>query len=449
MRNKFIILFILFSVIWTLFGYSQQSNHPIGENRVIFWGDFKTGDHVHYYATKEVIDFYNITKSIERDSIYYFEEKIGDFIEFRFNSRESLGVNYLCFPNDTIEIVIIGPRDYRLKSTDPIRQNELDLQFALDSIGVNRIREMDGDKVEIEKAYKENMEYLNRKWVQGEVSDRFYNIMYPLLVFSYYKQSLYPILRDQKPHPQIDVNSIFENLLIDEKFLQIFSYSQTISILTNASVLQSGLPLNKVNVLNEAKRRFEGRISDYIPTAFIRWEIEDNRFDYMDEELLVNSVTDSLYKSIILQSYSKKIDVESTVVSLINQQLKLVDITHFGKDTLVYVDFWASWCAPCKIEMKFYPQLFDRFKNDKIKFLFLSLDTDFSAWKNEVDRYPFMDMSNSFIFSDTKYAKILKDLNIKTIPRYLVFKEGEIQVIKARRPSEIKDLEDFLSQKER
>ncbi len=446
--RKFISLVALLSMLITFPGYSQQTGQPVGQNSIVFWGDFKTGDFIHYYSTKEVLEFYSVMKPIEKDSLYYFEEVVGDFIEMRFNSEINAGISYICFPNDTIEVLVIGPNAYRLKSKDPVRQHELDWQHDLDNAGLLGVREMDGNQVKIERAYRQNMQDLESKKSEGKISSRFYDIMKCKLVCAYISQLLYPILRDKEPHSEIDVAALFNMLPIDEKYLQIYTYNQALLNLTKASVSQGGLPLTRTNVLDAAKGNFEGRISDYIPAAFIRWEIMDNIFDYTDKELFVKSVNDPVYKNIILASYDKRIDQESKLISIGNQQLKLAEIIDVGKDTLLYVDFWASWCIPCKEEMKYYPELLDKFENKNVRFLFISMDTDLQSWKNEVKKHAFMDENNTFVLSDPKYAKLVKDLNIQAIPRYLVFKEGEIHVRNAARPSNIAEFEDFSPHKD-
>ncbi len=447
--KKFTSLVVLLTSL-TFFSfscYSSQIGRPVANNAVVFWGNFKRGDFIHYYSTAQVVELYNVRKPIEKDSLYYFEESVGDFVEMRFNNEMVSGVNYLCFPNDTIEILVKGRNAYRLKSKDPVRQHELDWQYELDSAGMLSIRGMDGDLGKIQESYNQLMEELKQKRNEGKFSDRFYETMKRVLLCTYVNQSLYPILRELKPNGEVDVIALYKIFPRDEKYLQLYTYNQALLNLTKACVLQDGLPLTKINILDFAKRNFEGRIRDYIPTAFIRWEIENNSFDYADEKLFTESIMDPFYKNVILDCYDKKIDQESRLISTSDQQLKLANILNVGKDTLLYVDFWASWCVPCKEEMKYYPKLLYKFKNQKVKFLFISLDTDVGFWEDDVKNYVFMDESNSFILSDPKNSKLVEDLNILFIPRYLIFKDGKIYMRNALRPSEIQDFEDFLPRK--
>lgn len=50
----------------------------------------------------------------------------------------------------------------------------------------------------------------------------------------------------------------------------------------------------------------------------------------------------------------------------------------------VLVDFWASWCAPCRRENPNVVKAYSKYKSDKFDILGVSLDQDKTAWENAI-----------------------------------------------------------------
>ncbi|MBL7830108.1 MAG: TlpA family protein disulfide reductase [Saprospiraceae bacterium] len=44
------------------------------------------------------------------------------------------------------------------------------------------------------------------------------------------------------------------------------------------------------------------------------------------------------------------------------------------KDTLLVVNFWATWCKPCVQELPYFNDVAKKYSSQKVKFLFISLD---------------------------------------------------------------------------
>ena len=55
---------------------------------------------------------------------------------------------------------------------------------------------------------------------------------------------------------------------------------------------------------------------------------------------------------------------------------------------LVFVDFWATWCGPCRREMPFLKQLEEEYKGRNITFLSLSTDARKADWLKMVKSQP-------------------------------------------------------------
>ena len=102
----------------------------------------------------------------------------------------------------------------------------------------------------------------------------------------------------------------------------------------------------------------------------------------------------------------------------------------------ILIDFWASWCKPCLADVPHLKEIIEEFKDDSIKFISVSLDTDEIKWKNAISAYNL----NWVQVSDLKgfhglvptYCKI-----VIGIPHYvLVDKNGKIIDSNAPRPDD-------------
>lgn len=52
---------------------------------------------------------------------------------------------------------------------------------------------------------------------------------------------------------------------------------------------------------------------------------------------------------------------------------------------MVYIDVWATWCAPCKAEIPHVATLHKQFMNDdRIEFISISVDTKAKGWEKMV-----------------------------------------------------------------
>mgnify|MGYP000812031112 CR=1 FL=1 len=109
-------------------------------------------------------------------------------------------------------------------------------------------------------------------------------------------------------------------------------------------------------------------------------------------------------------------------------------VTNTGKPVLI--DFWATWCGPCKMEIPYLAKLVERFKgNDKVVFISISTDTNRKAWENLVAKdkpqWP------QYIASKDQHAKLSKEWGITAIPRFIMINpDGTINTAEAPRPSD-------------
>ena len=64
--------------------------------------------------------------------------------------------------------------------------------------------------------------------------------------------------------------------------------------------------------------------------------------------------------------------------------VKLSD--YVGKGKVVLVDFWASWCGPCRREMPNLVGAYAKYKNKNFEIVGVSLDQNGDSWKEAIDK---------------------------------------------------------------
>nr|MCU0393822.1 TlpA family protein disulfide reductase [Thermoflexibacter sp.] len=109
------------------------------------------------------------------------------------------------------------------------------------------------------------------------------------------------------------------------------------------------------------------------------------------------------------------------------------------KGKKLYVDFWATWCAPCKAEFRYYNEIHAQLEKLGIQSLFISIDDtkDKEKWKKVINATNLAGYHTlaSEKLQDDILAKIFDNKTI-SIPMYLLVDEqGNIIVKDAPRPS--------------
>lgn len=69
--------------------------------------------------------------------------------------------------------------------------------------------------------------------------------------------------------------------------------------------------------------------------------------------------------------------LDFTVASMKGDSIKLSSL----KGKVFLLDFWASWCGPCRYSNKHLVKMYNKYKNKGFEILSVSLDNEKSDWK--------------------------------------------------------------------
>lgn len=100
---------------------------------------------------------------------------------------------------------------------------------------------------------------------------------------------------------------------------------------------------------------------------------------------------------------------------------------------IVYVDFWASWCAPCALSFPFMNDLTREFQSRGLKIVGVDMDENIEDANRFLSEHP-----AHFTIASGPNQKCAIDLDVHTMPSTLIVgRDGVVRVVQAGfRPSD-------------
>jgi peroxiredoxin len=131
----------------------------------------------------------------------------------------------------------------------------------------------------------------------------------------------------------------------------------------------------------------------------------------------------------------------ATDLSLPDLNGKMITLSEL-KGKVVLIDFWASWCGPCRHNNPRLAKLYKKYHSKGLEIYGISLDEEIDSWKKAVRH----DKLNWIQVIDDKgwEAPSASAYGVDMIPSsFLIDREGVIRTINAEGPdleSSVKDL---------
>ena len=180
-----------------------------------------------------------------------------------------------------------------------------------------------------------------------------------------------------------------------------------------------------------AKEKLEGRVlywflaqevirgfgSDWeaFALAHRKWEDFQQRNQYPE---YTEAIREFLHKALKLQPGQLAPDF-----ALHDLDGQPVSLSQF-KGQVVLIDFWASWCGPCLIDLPDLRKIKEKTAALPVVFLNLSIDTDDTAWREAIDKH---EIKGVHVRADGFGSDVAKSYQVTGIPSYyLVDSQGLI-----------------------
>ncbi len=122
-------------------------------------------------------------------------------------------------------------------------------------------------------------------------------------------------------------------------------------------------------------------------------------------------------KNLIIHEKLKKYD-ELTFLDIDNNQISLKSY----KGNLILLNFWATWCAPCKDEMPSLNNLYKKKNLDNLKIFPINVGQD--NFEKSLNFFESLNINNLKVYFDTPVT-LAKKLQLRGIPTsILINKDG-------------------------
>lgn len=147
---------------------------------------------------------------------------------------------------------------------------------------------------------------------------------------------------------------------------------------------------------------------------------------YVKDELMLASFREKCDRWDL--SRPGRMSPEISAVDIDGRKWRLEDF----REKYIYVDLWATWCAPCRREIPYLKDIEEKFRDAQIVFLGLSVDSDKAKWEDAV-RSGELAGVQLYLGSGSSFQKAYK---VEGIPRFiLIGRDGRIVDNDMSRPS--------------
>ncbi|SMO77854.1 TlpA family protein disulfide reductase [Solitalea koreensis] len=182
----------------------------------------------------------------------------------------------------------------------------------------------------------------------------------------------------------------------------------------------------------DALTKTSGYLRDVLMANYLYHNIKNKQSDKIayQMELFQKLVKDEKIKHKILAEYKAGLE-NLNHPSFAEGILKNLIEKYKGK--VIYIDFWATWCGPCREEMPNSNKLHHELKDKDVVFLYLGNQSEEKKWKSLIAELNIQ--GEHYLLNNNEYNELAAKFKITGIPHYLLIdKQGRIRDEDAKFP---------------
>ena len=121
-----------------------------------------------------------------------------------------------------------------------------------------------------------------------------------------------------------------------------------------------------------------------------------------------------IFKGMVINEYITPFEFNDIASNPIRQQ------DFVGK--VVVLNFWATWCGPCKPTIEYTQRLANKYSDKDVVFIYVSADSDLATWKEYLKEHPIKGIQG---LDDNRLLRI--NLRVQGVPNYFIIdKTGRV-----------------------
>lgn len=298
-------------------------------------------------------------------------------------------------------------------------------------------------------SYKINL--LKKYRSKNKMSDTYYNWLLSQYTYEPYERTLVENISNRDSLNDGTISKLIEKGISDEyAALNTNEYNDLVDFYVATKLKKIGRELTLYDRFNYVadSNILTGNTKEVYLSRFMAWLIKTpdsiysqlfNRYDKIVHNKKMKQNVVSRRNDYLTPTLS------SSVYSDNKRANSITDIFSKYKGKVIYVDFWASWCIPCRAEMPNASILKDKLKGKNIIFLYLGYNDKEKAWLKARDQ---IGIQGEHYLLDDKMIREAEELFvINGIPHYAIIdKDGKIISKRAERPRDAyKELLDLVN----